>query len=51
VLSKYDPTSVMHYFCGGLGTNELKISALDRKGAQQVYGPPLGNTAMADTGV
>jgi predicted Zn-dependent protease len=50
-LTKYDPTSVMHYFCGGVGTNELKISALDRKGAQQVYGPPLASTALADVDV
>lgn len=48
VLTAYDPTSVMHYFCGGLGTNALKISALDRKGAQQVYGPPLGAAALID---
>jgi hypothetical protein len=38
----YDPRSVMHYFCGGRGTRELKISVLDRKGARLVYGtPPL----------
>ena len=48
VLTVYDPTSVMHYFCGGVGTNALKISALDRKGAQQVYGPPLGSAALID---
>lgn len=48
VLTVYDPTSVMHYFCGGVGTNALKISALDRKGAQQVYGPPLGAAALID---
>jgi hypothetical protein len=48
VLTAYDPTSVMHYFCGGVGSNELKISPLDRKGAQQVYGPPLGASALVD---
>ncbi|PXA83604.1 hypothetical protein DMC47_42940 [Nostoc sp. 3335mG] len=48
VLTVYDPTSVMHYFCGGVGSNELKISPLDRKGAQQVYGPPLGAAALVD---
>lgn len=48
VLTMYDPTSVMHYFCGGVGSNALKISALDRKGAQQVYGPPLGAAALVD---
>ena len=48
VLTAYDPTSVMHYFCGGVGTNALKISSLDRKGAQQVYGPPLGAAALID---
>lgn len=48
VLTKYDPSSVMHYFCGGVGTHDLKISALDRKGAQQVYGPPLGAAALVE---
>lgn len=46
VLSKYDPKSVMHYFCGGVGTNALKISDLDRKGARMVYGPPLAAAAL-----
>ena len=40
-LTDYDPQSVMHYFCGGQGTRELRISSLDSIGAQQVYGPPL----------
>lgn len=40
-LSKYDPQSVMHYFCGGVGSKDLRISDLDRASAQQVYGPPL----------
>ena len=40
-LTKYDPRSVMHYFCGGVGTRELRITDLDRAGAQQLYGPPL----------
>lgn len=38
VLTDYDPQSVMHYFCGGVGTTELKISELDKVGAQQLYG-------------
>lgn len=37
----YDPKSVMHYFCGGVGNPRLTFSAGDRKGAQQLYGPPL----------
>ncbi|MQW77959.1 hypothetical protein GHK92_18995 [Nocardioides sp. dk4132] len=40
-LTQYDPRSVMHYFCGGVGTSELAITDLDREGAQQLYGPPL----------
>ncbi len=48
VLSVYDPKSVMHYFCGGVGTNALKISDLDRKGAQQVYGPPLATADLIE---
>ena len=37
-LTDYDPQSVMHYFCGGFGTTELKISELDKVGSQQLYG-------------
>lgn len=48
VLTAYDPTSVMHYFCGGVGTNALQISALDRRGARAIYGPPLGAAALVD---
>ncbi len=40
-LTQYDPQSVMHYFCGGLGASTLSITALDRTGSQRVYGPPL----------
>jgi hypothetical protein len=49
--TKYDPKSVMHYFCGNRGSRELKISVLDRVGARQVYGAPpstaLGTTPVA----
>ena len=48
VLGQYDPKSVMHYFCGGVGTNALKISELDQKGARMIYGPPLGASALID---
>ena len=40
-LTDYDPQSVMHYFCGGVGSRDLAITALDRVGAQVLYGPPL----------
>jgi hypothetical protein len=43
-LTKYDPQSVMHYFCGGVGSEALKITELDRNGAQRLYGPPLATT-------
>lgn len=43
-LTKYDPQSVMHYFCGGGGSRDLKITEIDRQGAQKVYGPPLNQT-------
>jgi hypothetical protein len=39
-LTDYDPQSVMHYFCGGVGSRDLAITSLDRVGAQVVYGPP-----------
>lgn len=48
VLSAYDPKSVMHYFCGEVGTHELKITDLDRKGARMVYGPPLSAAALVE---
>lgn len=37
-LTAYDPKSVMHYFCGGVGSKELKISEKDKLGAQDIYG-------------
>ena len=40
-LTAYDPQSVMHYFCGGVGSSELRITEVDREGAQKLYGPPL----------
>lgn len=40
-LTAYDPKSVMHYFCGGVGSKDLAITEVDRQGAQKVYGPPL----------
>ncbi len=39
-LTQYDPKSVMHYFCGGVGSKKLAISELDIKGAQKIYGLP-----------
>jgi hypothetical protein len=40
-LSDYDPQSVMHYFCGGVGRLELEITDVDRVASQRLYGPPL----------
>ncbi len=40
-LTQYDPRSVMHYFCGDLGSKTLEITELDKEGAQKVYGLPL----------
>lgn len=42
-LTEYDPRSVMHYFCGGVGTKDLSITELDRMGAQRIYGPPFSS--------
>lgn len=47
-LSKYDPRSVMHYFCGGVGSHKLEISQLDREGAQKAYGPPFSSYSFVD---
>ena len=47
-LTRYDPTSVMHYFCGGVGSKKLEISTLDKQGAQLVYGPPIDDSGFID---
>ena len=36
----YDPKSVMHYFCGGVGSMTLEITDLDRAASSRLYGPP-----------
>jgi hypothetical protein len=40
-FSAYDPKSVMHYFCGGVGSTQLAISDVDKTGSQMLYGLPL----------
>jgi hypothetical protein len=45
-LTDYDPRSVMHYFCGAVGSRDLAITDVDRKGARQIYGPPLADFRM-----
>jgi hypothetical protein len=47
-LTLYDPKSVMHYFCGGVGSRELAISEVDRSGAQILYGPPLTSYELVE---
>ena len=44
-LTTYDPTSVMHYFCGGAGSKDLKFTNKDEEGSLAVYGPPHGRFA------
>jgi hypothetical protein len=41
-LTQYDPHSVMHYFCGGVGTRALDLTQKDIDGAVSMYGLPLG---------
>jgi hypothetical protein len=38
-LTAYDPKSVMHYFCGGVGTVNLELSENDKIGVRILYGP------------
>ncbi|MDI6100390.1 hypothetical protein QLQ12_17420 [Actinoplanes sp. NEAU-A12] len=45
-LTAYDPKSVMHYFCGGVGSPDLKITEVDREGAQKLYGPPWDSVTL-----
>lgn len=47
-LTEYDPQSVMHYFCGGVGSPELAITELDREGSQKVYGPPFNTFHLVE---
>lgn len=47
-ITAYDPQSVMHYFCGGVGSRELAITELDRSGSQHVYGPPLNSFQLVN---
>lgn len=47
-LSKYDPKSVMHYFCGGMGSPKLEITEVDVLAAQRLYGPPLHKLEYCD---
>lgn len=40
-LTQYDPQSVMHYFCGGVGSSTLAITDVDKAGSQKLYGLPF----------
>ncbi len=42
-ITKYDPKSVMHYFCGGMGSIKLEITEIDKQGSQSIYGLPTNN--------
>jgi len=42
-LTDYDPRSVMHYFCGGVGSTTLEITDVDRAGAVRLYGLPTSS--------
>src|SRR6266478_7136140 len=48
-LTPYDPKSVMHYFCGGGGSLQLELTALDRSGHRALYGGPSGSTSSDQT--
>jgi Astacin (Peptidase family M12A) len=43
VATDYDPKSVMHDFCGDVGSKELEITDLNYQGAQRLYGLPLSS--------
>jgi hypothetical protein len=47
-LTKYDPQSVMHYFCGDVGSPELQITKIDEEGSRRLYGPPLNTIEFID---
>jgi hypothetical protein len=37
-LTTYDPSSVMHYLCGGGGTSTLDFTNVDKNGHRALYG-------------
>ncbi len=39
-VTPYDPYSVMHYLCGGVGSRELELTNFDREGIVKIYGQP-----------
>lgn len=47
-VTAYDPQSVMHYFCGGVGSRTLEITQVDVTGSQLVYGPPLSDFVLLE---
>jgi hypothetical protein len=51
-LTDYDPQSVMHYFCGGVGREDLAITEVDKEGSRKIYGLPVENLLYvgADSG-
>lgn len=50
-LTTYDSASVMHYpHCRGTNTWNLPLTALDKQGAQAVYGAPQAPAAPAPVG-
>lgn len=46
-LTQYDPQSVMHYFCGNVGSTSLQITDVDRVGATMLYGRPVSEFEFA----
>jgi hypothetical protein len=47
-VTNYDPKSVMHYFCGGVGSLNLGITDVDRDGSQKIYGPSFETMTFYD---
>lgn len=47
-LTAYDPQSVMHYYCGGVGSPDLALTELDRLGAEKVYGPSFASMVIVE---
>jgi hypothetical protein len=47
-LTQYDPQSVMHYFCGDVGSKTLMITDVDKIGSQKLYGLPFDQFTYVD---
>ena len=49
-LTDYDPQSVMHYFCGGVGNPDLAITETDEERSSKSIWPIIGEVPFHYSG-